>query len=424
MKLKLNLQPSNKAHLQKFEETFLNNRHLIEDWLRNKWHKNPIPFYGSVDLRNNGFKIAPVDMNLYPGGFNNVSPDSVNMAPQAATHCLEKYCATPQKILLIPENHTRNHHYIKNVYTIYNILEQAGYETMIGTLSPEITEPTVMKISPSKSLTYYPIVRDGTRIKTINGFDPCLIILNNDLSGGKPEILENLEQTVLPPLNAGWYMRKKTHFFEEYNHVCEEFAKIINIDPWLINPYFDVCNELNFAHKSGLELLANKVDQLIAKIRIKYAEYGIKETPYVVVKANNGTYGMGIMIVKSGDEILSINSRSRSKMAVIKDRQTVNDVIIQEGVHTIEEIDKQTAEAVMYMMGGFTIGGFYRVHPEKDFDDNLNSVGADFIPMPFTNVCMPDKKAKSVCPPTQFYTYSVIARLSLLASSMEIQKYR
>ena len=28
----------------------------------------------SVDLRNSGFKLAPVDTNLFPGGFNNLNP--------------------------------------------------------------------------------------------------------------------------------------------------------------------------------------------------------------------------------------------------------------------------------------------------------------------------------------------------------------
>jgi hypothetical protein len=42
----------------------------IEHWFRNEWQKHAVPFYCSVDLRNSGFKLAPVDMNLFPGGFN------------------------------------------------------------------------------------------------------------------------------------------------------------------------------------------------------------------------------------------------------------------------------------------------------------------------------------------------------------------
>ena len=41
-------------------------------------------FYGSVDLRNAGYKLAPVDMNLFPGGFNNLSEEMLPAAVQAA----------------------------------------------------------------------------------------------------------------------------------------------------------------------------------------------------------------------------------------------------------------------------------------------------------------------------------------------------
>jgi glutamate--cysteine ligase len=36
----------------------------IERWLRGQWQEHTPPFYGSTDLRNSGFKLAPVDMNL------------------------------------------------------------------------------------------------------------------------------------------------------------------------------------------------------------------------------------------------------------------------------------------------------------------------------------------------------------------------
>lgn len=34
-------------------------------------------------------------------------------------------------------------------------------------------------------------------------FDPCLILLNNDLSAGRPGILEDLEQPIAPPWRPG-----------------------------------------------------------------------------------------------------------------------------------------------------------------------------------------------------------------------------
>ena len=45
----------------------------IEHWFRRQWMEHNAPFYSSVDLRNSGFKLAPVDTNLFPGGFNNLN---------------------------------------------------------------------------------------------------------------------------------------------------------------------------------------------------------------------------------------------------------------------------------------------------------------------------------------------------------------
>lgn len=419
-----NLKTALNVPLLELEKICLQHQHEIEHWFRCKWHTNTPPFYGSVDLRNSSYKLTPVDMNLFPGGFNNINPDFIPLAVQAINNLIERYCPNATKVLLIPENHTRNLAYLKNVYTLNFILEQAGIETVIGSLSEEITEPTIINVTDELTMTYYPLVRENNRIKTTNGFNPCAILLNNDLSNGRPEILENIEQILLPPLNAGWYMRKKTNFFTQYDLVCDEFAKLINIDQWLVNAYFDIATDLDFSNNQGIESLAQKVDVIINKIKVKYAENNITDTPYVVVKANNGTYGMGVMTVKSGEEILKINRKSKNKMAVIKDGQTVHDVIIQEGVYTFEKINNQVSEPVIYMMDSSVIGGFYRVHPKKDVNENLNAMGAHFIPLTYACEALPSKaKHPDCCAPNRFYTYSVIARLALLASSYEINTY-
>ena len=61
------------------EKKILEATPAIERWFRLEWQEHTPPFYCSVDLRNSGFKLAPVDTNLYPGGFNNLAPE---MLPQ------------------------------------------------------------------------------------------------------------------------------------------------------------------------------------------------------------------------------------------------------------------------------------------------------------------------------------------------------
>ena len=69
------LSPLISGPLQDFERTALERQGDIEQWFRRQWLQTPAPFYASVDLRNAGYKLAPVDTNLFPAGFNNLSPD-------------------------------------------------------------------------------------------------------------------------------------------------------------------------------------------------------------------------------------------------------------------------------------------------------------------------------------------------------------
>ncbi|AXK38605.1 glutamate--cysteine ligase [Crenobacter cavernae] len=393
----------------------------IEHWFRSQWHQHAAPFYGSVDLRNSGFKLAPVDMNLFPGGFNNLNPDFMPLAVQATMAAVEKICPEAKSVLLIPENHTRNAYYLQNVATLVHILEQAGLKVRLGSLNPEITAPTELVAANGDTVTVEPLMRQGRRVLLEDGFNPCMVLLNNDLSAGLPDILKDLEQNLLPPLHAGWAVRRKTHFFDAYDKVAADFSKLLSIDPWFINPYFERCAGLDFHSRQGEEELAATVDALIAKIRAKYDEYGIDQEPFVIVKADAGTYGMGVMSVKSGEELVGLNRKQRNKMAVVKEGLEVSEVIVQEGVYTFESVNEAVAEPVVYMIDHFVVGGFYRVHTGRGIHENLNAPGMHFVPLSFESPCLPDRKGAPDCPPNRFYAYGVISRLALLAAAYELE---
>ena len=70
--------------LLELEKKILDATPSIERWFRLEWQEHTPPFYCSVDLRNAGFKLAPVDTNLFPGGFNNLAPEMLPLAVQAA----------------------------------------------------------------------------------------------------------------------------------------------------------------------------------------------------------------------------------------------------------------------------------------------------------------------------------------------------
>ena len=143
----------------------------------------------------------------------------------------------------------------------------------------------------------------------------------------------------------------------------------------------------------------------------------------MVVKADAGTYGMGVMVVRNADELGNLNRRERNKMSVVKDGLEVHDVLIQEGVYTFEKVNEAVAEPVVYMIDRYVIGGFYRVHTDRGPDENLNAPGMHFVPLAFEQNAMPDLHAKpGSTAPNRFYLYGVVARLALLAASLELER--
>ncbi len=411
-----------KGPLLELERRILTAQPNIEHWFRTQWQEHTPPIYSSVDLRNSGFKLAPVDTNLFPGGFNNLNPEFLPLCVHAVQSTLEKVCPEARGVLLIPENHTRNQFYLQNVAQLALMLRQAGLKVRIGSLLPEITAPTTLELANGSALTLEPLERRGNRLG-VEGFDPCVVLLNNDLSAGAPDILKNLEQTVLPPLEAGWYVRRKSKHFAAYHQVANNFAGMLSIDPWLIDPYFAVCNQVNFQERVGEECLASQVDLVLQQTRAKYAEYGVKHDPFVIVKADAGTYGMGIMSVKDASEVRDLNRKQRNKMAVVKEGMQVSDVLVQEGVYTFEDLNGAVAEPVVYMIDRYVVGGFYRVHTERGVDENLNAPGMRFEPLAFESCCiLPNPDCAPDDTPNRFYAYGVVARLAMLAASIELEE--
>jgi glutamate--cysteine ligase len=186
---------------------------------------------------------------------------------------------------------------------------------------------------------------------------------------------------------------------------------------------FNQCGQVNFAEEHGLECLRSNTDALLGKIRRKYKEYGINEKPFVVVKADNGTGGMGILTVRDAREIDNLSAKTKASMAVTQAGQAVHEVIIQEGVLTNERINSAVAEPVVYMMDRYVVGGFYRVHADRGVDENLNAPGSSYVPLAFEQSAqLPQPGVKpGASVPNRFYMYGVIGRLAMLAASYELE---
>jgi glutamate--cysteine ligase len=408
--------------LLRIERHMLERQTEIESWLRRQWHITSAPFYASVDLRNAGFKLAPVDTNLFPAGFNNLNPAFLPLCIQAVQSAIERVCPQANQILLIPESHTRNTYYLESVAVLQDIIQKAGFTVRIGSLQEDMTAPQDLDLPSGRSVRLEPMERRQDKL-TINDFAPCMILLNNDLASGRPAILEGLSQPVIPPLALGWSNRLKSDHFLHYEEVAADFAELIDIDPWLISPLFLKCGEINFMKREGEECLVSNAARLLESIRRKYEEYHIDQRPFVVVKADAGTYGMGIMTIHDAEEIRTLNRKQRTRMAASKGGLDNTKVILQEGVYTFETWGNSFAvtEPVVYMIDHFVVGGFYRVHTKRGPNENLNAPGMHFEPLAFAESCTtPEHNLAPDAHPNRFYAYGVIARLALLAAAREL----
>jgi len=407
--------------INELEQRILESLPAIERWFRLEWMEHTPPFYTSVDVRNAGFKLAPVDTYLFPGGFNNLTQEMLPLAVQAAMAAIEKICPEAKNLLLIPERHTRNTFYLANVQRLMQIFHMAGLNVRLGTLDDDITQPTDLALPDGSSLTLEPLLRTRGRLG-LKGFDPCTILLNNDLSAGVPRSLEHLhEQYLLPPLHAGWGVRRKANHLAAYEEVAKKFAKLLGMDPWLINPMFARSGQIDLQGGSGEQALMSHAEALLGKVRRKYKEYGIQEKPFIIIKANAGAAGAGVMTVRDVKDLAGLACLARTR--VVGDGQKTADLILQEGVPTFERVNDAVAEPVVYMIDRYVVGGFYRVNAERGIDENLNAPGASFVPLAFAESSqLPRAGAKpGASAPNRFYMYGVIARLAMVAASYELE---
>ncbi len=405
--------------INELEQRVLDSMPAIERWFRLEWMEHTPPFYSSVDIRNSGFKLAPVDTSLYPSGWHNLTPEMLPLAVQAAMAAIEKICPEAKNLLLVPENNAGSSSYLANLAQLRRIFHMAGLNVRIGSIDPDVRQNTTIALGNGESVTLEPVQRLKGRLM-LKHFDPCTILLNNDLSAGVPGILEDLhEQYLLPPLHASWPVRRKSRHFQSYEEVSKRFGKLLGVDPWLINPMFGQCGEVDFALDTGMECLRSNVDALLTKIRRKYKEYGIPEKPFVVVKADNVAAGSGLITVRDVKALDMLKAQASQQLA----HEPAGEVIIQEGVLTCERMHDAVAEPVVYMMDRYVVGGFYRVHAERGVDEDLNAPGSGFVPLAFehsTHLPQPGVKPGASAP-NRFYMYGVIGRLAMLAASYELE---
>jgi glutamate--cysteine ligase len=385
------------------------NWNKVNDYLDEQMSSRPIPFYSSVDIRESKNKYAPVDHNMYPAGFNNMCALDLDASTTVIKNTLDKISKDIKVVGIIPESHTKNLFYLDHLAILGKTIRDAGYEVVFLTpdnsLFTEGSESLQLVSHSGFDLTIEKaVIKDGL-IGSAHAF-PEVIVLNNDQSNPLEVDWKSIKTPIVPTPQIGWFKRQKNTHFEYYKKVADEFCKHFNINPDLVQARYKTVDDVDFEAKEGLDKLAGAVDELIGEL-----EPGAN----VFVKASQGTYGMGISVVSSGEEIITMNRKERNKMDIGKNKIKFTSLLVQEGVETILKYDNMPAEVTIYLVGGKSVGGFMRANSEKSSRSNLNSRG-----MVFRKFCISeiredhDHKSKEAL-------YSIIGRLATLASSYEIE---
>ncbi len=406
-----------------FIERIKSKQDQILAWLQKYESVLELPLYSSVDIRDSGFKTAVVDTNLFPAGFNNLCEhglsDSVHFMREAilrrVPHC--------QNVLIIAEEHTRNTWYLQNILVLQKIIRDAGFSSKIATfltVEPRFCEKTsyvVLETATGESVKIHcfrKLLQDFEKQEI--AFD--LIIMNNDLINGIPDILKQSRIPIYPSTQAGWHSRKKSHHFQLSNELLHEFAGLINLDPWFFSCLYTSVKHVDINQEQDRLKLYRAAGDLFHEITLKYQEHHVKEKPYIVLKADSGTYGMGVMALEEPAQILQLSRKKRNKLYKGKGAQAIDTYLLQEGVPTIHHVDQQVSEVVIYQVENNLLGGFYRYHSGKSNRDNLNSKGMGFKKMcphlPQYNDCGVPHDINI------FDVYRLLARIAALAAHREI----
>ena len=396
----------------KLEDFFCHHLQEVNQYIDQLQFLSPPPVYASVDIRESEEKYAPVDHNLFPAGFNNICPLDLEAISHKFKQYFKQIKPEIKSIVLLCESHTKNSFYLDHLVFLGKAIADGGYLVSFASFDEQLfgceTHVTLKSYSKFDVTIKKALIKDR-RVILADSSASCvdLILLNNDQSSPIKDVpWAYLKTPVIPSPHLGWFKRKKHLHFKYYKEIADEFCDHFSIAPHLIQAKFKTVDKVDFASKYGLENLVLEVDTILAELPVGRP---------VFVKANQGTYGMGITVVSKGADLLHMNRRSRNKMNMGKNNIKFTSSFIQEGVGTVLRYKNSPAEITIYLIAGESLGGFMRINPEKTPSSNLNSKG-----MIFKKFCISEIKQNRIYKKKEII-YSTIARLSNLAASYEIK---
>jgi glutamate--cysteine ligase len=376
-----------------------------------------------MDVRDAGWKIAAVDVNLFPAGFNNLSVEDRALAAKKFREFFSARLLTtsPWRVTVVPESHTQNMGYLENLAGLLEILREAGVEPkLLWPGTPSIPKAWTLKTTSGKELVYLPPTEALENSQAM--------LLNHDLSGGIPSAIADVKIPTFPSPKLGWYRRRKSNHFEIVDSLLQKLEQQFPFfDSWYFSMRSSIVPEVDFESEIGLKTLVQATESIFELLKQDYLDRKIPESPRVFLKNDSGTYGLGVISLKSPGQILENIKDLRKKMRSGKGSVAVSQVILQEAIPTALRVNDTSGEPVLYMVDGRPIGGFCRVHEKLGADSrwlNLNQPGSLLEPLSCLKASSPRNfpllRGQSICDslgPNGLYHF--LSRLHAVAAGLE-----
>ena len=394
----------------------------IYEYLSKSETTTHLPLYSSMDIRVNHQKTTIVDTNLFPAGFNNLCTFSDNNISNIFNSIINNYIPNCKNILLLAENHTRNKFYLDNLVQLKHYLTSAGFKVDIAACfdqSNPLTTTSGKITLTSASNQQVSLYKFADLQDKLTNQDYDFILLNNDLIRGIPEELKKSTIPVYPSIAAGWHSRHKSHHFKEVNRIMAHCADQFNFDPFYVTTQFSEIKNCDINNKADQNRIYDQAKQLFETLETQYKAHNIDQKPFIFLKANSGSYGMGVVAIESPDDILQLNRKNRNRLAKGKESHIIDTLLLQEGIQSDLQINNQTAELCVYFASTHYLGGFYRLNTAKNTRSNLNSSGMSFqkIYTNPTNVSPTDPCKAANIADLKFYTF--LGLVSVFAAHQE-----
>ncbi len=391
------------------DRLFWQHSESIEAWFDMAWQEVKPVFHSSIDLRYAAFKIAPIDTNIFPADFHHLSETSKERARNSIKLILAANGLITGNALFIIANEIVHDDYFINVQALVSLFTSIGYQVRLGKLDQEFVAPATIKLPSGEELTIHPIAHQNNQVY-VTDFVPDVILLNNDFAAGFPEVFKDTKQLILPTPMLGWFARRQSRHFKYYEKLATRLAVTIDIDPWHMLPITSDVMQINLNHGTVPEKIIDIADEMLMEIKQKYLEYEIMSEPYLVLKSDHCAHTGGIIKINSTQQLRALRPSDLQQRLHGLKNATVAEVILQEGVPMVGALGagKQAVEPVMYAFGANVIGGFFRLFSNFVSQGETSTPTVAYAPI-----------IESAMTSSQYYMFSVISRLAVLAASYE-----